>query len=97
LGLTLISRVHARIHTCMATKTISIDLEAYEKLRRARRHQKESFSKVIKRARWPTPPRTAGALLAALERVPLMDSQDLDRLDEAQKADAPPGDAWQGE
>lgn len=78
----------------MATKTISIDIEAYERLRRARRHQKESFSKVIKRAVWPTPPRTAGAFLAAMEQVPLMESPVLDRLDEAQRADAPPEDPW---
>ena len=58
--------MHTRIHACMATKTISIDLEAYDRLRRARRSPDESFSKVIKRAEWPVPPRTAGALLAAL-------------------------------
>lgn len=34
------------------TKTISIDLEAYERLRRARRSRSESFSMVIKRATW---------------------------------------------
>ena len=53
--------------TYMATKTISIDLQAYERLRNARLTPDESFSKVIKRAVWPPAPRTAAAMLAALE------------------------------
>lgn len=81
----------------MATKTISIDLEAYERLRRARRSPTESFSQVIKRAIWPAPPRTAAAMLAALERAPLMDEEVLDRLDEAQAADRPPQGRWHEE
>lgn len=78
----------------MATKTISIDLEAYERLRHARRTPKESFSQVIKRATWPTPPRTAGTFLHALESTPVLDRAELDRLDAAQRADAPPEDPW---
>lgn len=81
----------------MATKTISIDLEAYERLRRARRTRTESFSKVIKRAIWPAPPHTAGALLAAMEGAPLMDDGALGRLEEAQGADRPPEDPWRPE
>ena len=82
-------------HTCMATKTISIDLEAYERLRRARRTRTESFSSVIKRAEWPSPPRTAGALLAALNGAPLMAEDTLRRLEAAQAEDSPPEDPWQ--
>jgi len=78
----------------MATKTISIDLEAYERLRRARHAPDESFSRVIKRARWPDEARTAAGLLSAFEETPLPDSDALARLDEVQRADAPPEDPW---
>ena len=83
------------MHVCMATKTISIDLEAYERLRRARRLPNESFSKVIKRAEWPVPPRTAGALLGAMAKVPPLGQEVLDRLDAAHAGDRPPEDPWQ--
>ena len=52
---------------------------------------------VIKRATWPTPPRTAGALLGALEDAPLMDEEALARLGKAQAEDRPPEDPWRGE
>jgi len=76
----------------MATKTLSIDEEAYLLLVRARRHAKESFSKVIKRARWHDgPPRCGDVLNRAAGRVP---DEVLDRLDEAQLAESPPDDPW---
>lgn len=78
----------------MPTKTISVDLEAYERLRRARRTPNESFSMVIKRAEWPTPKPTAGRFLDGLADVPLMDEAALDRLEEAQVGDRPPEDPW---
>ena len=37
--------------SCMATKTISLELDAYEKLKRAKRGS-ESFSEVVRRARF---------------------------------------------
>lgn len=82
------------MYTCMATKTISIDIEAYEKLRRARRSPRESFSMVIKRAEWPTPPRTAGAVLEALAELAPLEAEVIDRLEAAQRADRPPEDSW---
>ncbi|MEM7144189.1 MAG: antitoxin VapB family protein [Verrucomicrobiota bacterium] len=36
----------------MATKTISLELDAYERLRRAKRSPRESFSEVVRRAQW---------------------------------------------
>jgi predicted CopG family antitoxin len=78
----------------MASKTISIDLEAYERLRRARQARDESFSMVIKRAVWPEPPRTASALLDALAALPPVEADVLDRLEQAQRDDRAPEDPW---
>ncbi len=78
----------------MATKTISIDLEAYERLRRARDRSDESFSQVIKRARWGETRGTARSLLATLEQAPVLDRVTLTRLERAQRADAPSDDPW---
>lgn len=47
----------------MARKTVSLSLDAYERLRAARRHPGESFSQVILRARWPELTITGGELL----------------------------------
>ena len=78
----------------MATKTISIDMVAYERLRKARLRPDESFSQVIRRGRWDTAPSTGAALLRALKTVPLLDKRTLDRLERAQKLDEPPDDPW---
>ena len=82
----------------MATKTISVDLEAYERLRRAKASAKESFSQVIKRAVWPASAGTALHLLEftrAMERERgALSDEELDRLDEAQAEDRAAPDRW---
>jgi predicted CopG family antitoxin len=79
----------------VATKTISIDMEAYERLRGARLAPNESFSRVIKRAHWRNEEKTAAALLSAKETAPTVGLDLHARLDEAQRNDAPPEDPWQ--
>ena len=54
---------------CMATKTISLEIDAYEKLRRAKRSDRESFSSVVRRARWDDAPATGGEVLDALREL----------------------------
>ncbi len=98
------SGVHARriaSHTqtvytlCMASKTISLSVEAYERLRRARRSRGESFSQVVMRAAWPEVRVTAGELLERLHAEgPFLDEIELDRIEAANRADTPPEDKW---
>lgn len=81
--------------TCMATKTISLKLEAYERLRRARLYPSESFSDVILRAVWSESPITGGELLDLLaEEGPFLSEAALDRIEQAQASDSPPEDKW---
>ncbi|MBN2551497.1 MAG: hypothetical protein JXB06_01950 [Spirochaetales bacterium] len=74
----------------MATKTITLELDAYEKLRRAKRSPRESFSSVVRRAVIPGESKTAGELLQWLKArmkaggMPL-DEAALARLDDAQR------------
>ncbi|MDB4662345.1 hypothetical protein OAE61_01795 [Verrucomicrobiales bacterium] len=79
----------------MATKTISVNLEAYERLTNARTAERESFSQVICRAEWAP---KSGTSLDLLSRVENSNSTaDIAFLDEAQDADSPPKDIWDSE
>jgi len=83
----------------MATKTISLEMDAYERLRRARRTPSESFSSVVRRAVFPGTPCTAGEILKNAQRrlnegKPLLSAEILDRLDEAQKNPRSSESAW---
>lgn len=50
----------------MATKTITLELDAYEKLRRAKRSPRESFSSVVRRAHWEGAGGTGPEVLSSL-------------------------------
>lgn len=81
--------------TCMATKTISLKLEAWERLRRARRTPDESFSEVVMRAQWPEVGITAGELLSLYRtKGANLTAEALDRIDEADAEDRPPEEKW---
>ena len=77
-------------YSCMATKTITLELDAYEKLLRAKRSPRESFSSVVRRAVIPNESQTAAELLQWIRRrmkaggIPL-DEATLARLDDAQR------------
>lgn len=80
---------------CMATKTISLRLDAYDRLRRARLHPRESFTEVVLRAQWPDRGLTGGELRETYEREgPLFSEAGLDRIEEATAQDEPPRDKW---
>lgn len=70
----------------MPTKTISLDLDAYSRLARARRSPRESFSRVVKRAVWPDETKTAQALREDVEAWPLVSESAIKKWDEAQLA-----------
>jgi len=78
----------------MAKKAISVDLEAHERLRRARLHPNEPFSRVIKRAVLAARRSTAAGLLERLESAPPVDASVIRRLEAAQKADPVSRSAW---
>ena len=81
----------------MATKTVSITVDAYEKLRSARRYPSESFTQVILRAEWPEDTITAAELLSRLDDAPApFTSAELDAIERAKAEPREPEDKWTG-
>jgi hypothetical protein len=79
----------------MSTKTISLKLEAYERLRSARRYPSESFSEVVLRATWPEDTITARELRnMAGTRTARFTVAELDRMEALKRLDVPPEDKW---
>jgi len=82
-------------NACMATKTISLKLKAYEKLKMARRYPGESFSEVVMRAVWPEETLTGAEFLdLSRKHGPFFDEDDLVRIEKAKRRDKPPVDKW---
>ena len=81
----------------MSVKTISLKLEAYERLRAARRYPTESFSEVVLRATWPEDTITARELISLSRGARRrFTDEELDRIEGLKKRDAPPEDKWAG-
>jgi hypothetical protein len=79
----------------MSTKTISLRIEAYERLRQARRRPGESFSEVVMRAQWPDVGITAAELLELYEtQGPFLSAAALERIEAAKTAATPREDKW---
>jgi len=78
----------------MATKTITLELDAYEKLRLSKRPG-ESFTEVVRRARFEESPATGASLRQYFRKGgSAVTEQYLDAVDAAEKNDRPPDDSW---
>lgn len=73
--------------TNMPTKTISLELDAYEKLWRAKRFPRESFSEVVRRVEIPEPGARGRDLLT---REVFLEESDFDAIDSLNANDPPP-------
>ncbi len=72
-GVRFDSAVRSCMVSCMATKTITLELDAYEKLRRAKRTG-ESFTAVVRRARFGPPDASGASILASLDGMPVREA-----------------------
>lgn len=79
----------------MGTKTISLKIEAYNRLKAARRYTDESFSEVVLRATWPEDTVTGGDFLVLWRsRGPSFTEDEWNRVAELKRREQPPEDKW---
>jgi predicted CopG family antitoxin len=79
----------------MATKTITLELDAYEKLAAAKQGR-ESFSSVVRRCILPGGPRDGSSILDILrDRRRFLSDDDLNRLEEIDRNDSAPENPWE--
>ncbi len=79
----------------MPTKTITLELDAYEKLKAAKRGR-ESFSAVVRRCIIPNGPKTGQALLHSLRtRTAFLTEEELDAIESIDRDDPPPVNPWE--
>ena len=80
--------------SCMATKTITLEIDAYDKLKSAKKAG-ESFSEVVRKAIFPESAPTGTGLLAYYRSGGSgLSEQALDFLDQAAKHDPIPDAPW---
>ena len=78
----------------MATKTITLELDAYEKLRQVKRGG-ESFTEVVRRAVWLDAPATGESLLHYFRNGGSgVSGKYLDTVEAAAQHDLIPDDPW---
>ena len=81
----------------MPTKTITLELDAYEKLKAAK-VGRESFSSVVRRCILPNAPKTGEVLLEYLRsRTEFLTEEELERIEAIDQNDPPPVSPWDEE
>ena len=79
----------------MGIKTVSLKVEAYNRLKSARRYPGESFSEVVLRATWPEDTVTGAEFLGMwrANRAALTEDE-WRQVDALKQHDGPPEDKW---